>query len=831
MHPDVFQGIAILVSFQGGLMAFYFYKRPTSRRLEFTLLVFFLFSAMAQADVAQSPLFLTSSVKPNVMLMLDNSMSMAEALTINASGSDYNPVTTYPTGANCDANSLPNSTTGTQVDTSLNTRTKCQNAGGSWNNSRGRCTVTVTNPVTYGTTIPSNFFGYKSGNTIGTKCFASNIAYTTNLTLPSNVTTTAQRANYLNWYYGNEIAKAGTTSTRLQVAKNAANFLVDSLTSDTRIGFSTFNVDNGGTLWEAVDDLGTTKKANIKNRINATSANAHTPLAETMADIGNYFATGSNNVVLRAGTSNASTVSKNSVLPSALGNSTGWSGRTAIASEATYSSSPIQYSCQRNFAVLITDGLPSSDRDIATNSYLKDYDGDCSGNFSNSCTTYDMKKAYPYPGGNGATPNLSVNNAGNNSSDYLDDVAQALFDMDLRPDLRNENESNKAKNNLTTFIVGFADDAINPNIPGVNPLPRDAALHGGGKFYFAGNEAELSASLVSAFNFITEQASASSSVATNSTQFQTDTLIYQAVFDSGDWSGNLQAFRLLSEDINGDKVLDPGEDTNGNGKLDAGAIGQKTWSANALIPSPADRDIFSYNPSATTSKGIPFVWSSLNASQQNILGSQDVVDYLRGVQTLEQSNGGSFRNRSSILGDIVNSDPLFVGRDDAGYASLPGSEGSSYGGFASTIRRQMIYVGANDGMLHGFDASTGVDGGKEIFAYVPNAVISSKLVTLSDPSYSHHYFVDGSAQSGDVFYEGAWHTVLVGSLGGGGKGVFALDVTDPDAFGADKVLWEFASSNDADMGYTLPQVNVVRMTKKLSGKTNLIKIKSFCLSV
>lgn len=784
--------------------------RPLSAcRISATPLLLALFAATAHADISQSPLFLTTSVKPNVMLMLDNSMSMADTLTISSSGTDYNPAATYPTGANCDVNTLPSTTSGTQTDSSLNTKTKCQNAGGSWNNNK--CKVTVTTPVTYGTSIPSNFFGYKSGNNIGTKCFASNISYTTSLTLPSDVTNNTERANYLNWYYGNEIAKTGTSSTRLQVAKNAATSLVGILTSDTRLGFSTFNTDNGGTLWEVIDDLGATKKSNITTRIGNTSANAHTPLSETMADIGNYFATGSSNVVLKAGTSNASTQSTSSVLPSALNNSTSWTGRTSISGEPGFSSSPIQYSCQKNFAVLITDGLPSSDRDISTNTYLNDYDGDCSGSFTDNCTTFDMKKAYAYPGGNGGTPNKSVSNAGSNSSDYLDDVTQALYEMDLRPDLRNSNESKKAKNNLTTFVVGFADDAINPNIAGVNPLPKDAALQGGGKFYFAGNEAELTASLASAFSFIAEQNSASSSVATNSTQFQTDALIYQAVFDSRDWSGDLQAFRLTTEDLNGNGVLDSGEDANGNGKIDAGEVGAQLWSTSALMPAPADRLIYSYNPLATDGKGITFEWNSLNTNQQNILGAEAVVDYLRGVRTQEQSNSGSFRNRGGILGDIVNSDPLFVGRENFGYTALPGSEGSSYASFVSTTRRQMIYVGANDGMLHGFDAGTGADGGKEIFAYLPNAAITSNLLMLTDPSYNHHYFVDGSAQSGDVYFDGAWHTVLVGGLGAGGKGLFGLDITDPDSFDATKVLWEYSSANDADLGYTLPQASVVRM--------------------
>ena len=784
------------------------HKYPAHCRINVVLLATTLCSTIAKADVAQSPLFLTSSVKPNVMLMLDNSISMNETLTVSPTGTNYDPTKTYPAGANCSDNSLPNATSGTQTNASLNTKTKCENAGGSWNNSKKRCTVTVTTPISYGTSIPTNFFGYKSGSSTGTKCFAANLSYTTSLTLPASVTTSAERANYLNWYYGNQLAMKASTDSRLNIAKTAAINLVNSL-SDVRLGLSTFNNDDGGKLLEVIDDLSDTKKTNIINRITNLSPDGYTPLSETLADIGRYFATGyTGDLKLHPNATSPTTTSVTTVLPSELVNGTKWSGRTAIAGEPSFSAAPIQYSCQKNFNVMLTDGLPTRDRAISAS--LADYDGDCSGALSSNCTptpNYDMKKAYAYPGGNGGTPNKSVG-VGDQSSDYFDDVAQALYEMDLRPDLK---KTGKGKNNLTTYVVGFADDTINPTIVGVNPLPKDAALQGGGKFYFAGNSIELAASLASTFSFIAEQASASSSVATNSTQFQTDTLIYQAVFDSSDWSGNLQAFRILSEDLNGNKVLDSGEDTNGNDKLDAGAIGAKLWATDALIPSPANRDIFSYNPLATTGKGISFVWDSLNSSQQNILGSEEVVDYLRGDQTQEQSNGGSFRNRSSILGDIVNSDPLFVGRDDAGYASLPGSEGSSYGSFASTARRQMIYVGANDGMLHGFDASSGSDGGKEILAYVPNSVINSTLVTLTSPSYSHHYFVDGSAQSSDVFYDGAWHTVLVGTLGGGGKGVFALDITDPDAFSESNVLWEFASANDADLGYTLPQASVVRM--------------------
>ncbi len=752
-----------------------------------------LFATTAAAgEIAQSPLFLTANVKPNVMLMLDNSGSMGSDLVVNSSGTPYDPTISYLAGTNCANTPLPVAIEQSRVDDSLNSRSECEAVGGSWSRRRNRCTVVETVTVSYGTSIPGDFFGNRSGRSTGTRCFVPTLSYTTSLSIPAGVTTDAQRANYLNWYYSNELAKSGTTTTRMQVAKNAAVSLVDSLDDNVRLGLTFLDFSEGGELWEVVDDLTATKKNNIKDRINAVSPQTWTPLAETLADIGNYFATGSNQVVLHAGQSNASSVTTSSVLPSPLENQTNWSGRTSITGEPGFSSSPIQFSCQKNFAIFITDGLPTKDRNIDAD--LTDYDGDCSGGNSANCLNYDMKTVFGDPG--------------NESSDYFDDVAQALFEMDLRPDLRNADESATAKNNLTTFVIGFADDALNPNIPGVNTLPRDAAVQGGGKFYYAGNESELNASLASAFSFIIEQASSSSSVATNSTKFQTDSLVYQAIFDSNEWTGDLRAFTLLTEDSNGNGVLDSGEDLNGNGKIDAGEIGPKLWFAAEKLPAPDLRNIYSFDPNGTTIKGVEFKWANLNASQQAILGSEAVVEYIRGKQDQELNNGGTFRNRTSVLGDIVSSDPLYVGRDNAGYANLPGAEGSTYDAFAATTRREMIYVDANDGMLHGFDAGQGIDGGKEIFAYVPNVAITSALVSLTDPNYAHRYLVDGSPQAGDVYYDSAWHTVLVGSLGGGGKSIFALDITDPDSFAESNVLWEFS---EVDMGFALPEASVVRM--------------------
>ena len=182
------------------------------------------------------------------------------------------------------------------------------------------------------------------------------------------------------------------------------------------------------------------------------------------------------------------------------------------------------------------------------------------------------------------------------------------------------------------------------------------------------------------------------------------------------------------------------------------------------------------------------------------------------------ANGGNFRNRESVLGDIVNSDPLFVGEENFLYGSLPGNEGSSYSAYLTSkaLRTKIVYVGANDGMLHAFAADTGI----EKFAFIPSEVIP-QLTNLSTPDYgdsiAHKYFVDGSPKSGDVYIDAdgngnkEWRTILLAPAGAGGRSITALDVTDPDNFAAANVLWEFTDNSDADLGYTLPQPSIVRM--------------------
>ncbi|MGH8604618.1 MAG: pilus assembly protein, partial [Gammaproteobacteria bacterium] len=311
-----------------------------------------------------------------------------------------------------------------------------------------------------------------------------------------------------------------------------------------------------------------------------------------------------------------------------------------------------------------------------------------------------------------------------------------------------------------------------------------------------------------------------------------------------------------TEDLNSNGVLDAGEDVNSNGVLDTGngTIGAQLWDAGAsgkILPA-ASRKVVTYNPGASAApRGVDFLWASLTMTQQAALNlnttiaipavtplnvGQKTLDYIRGDQAQEQT-AGPFRKRTVILGDIVNSDPWFVGSENFGYDSLPGTEGSSYVTFrnGSTYqqRRRMLYFGANDGMLHGIDAGSYSSGtfntgtGAEKLAYVPDAVIPN-LKNLTSPSYTHQYFVDGSPKAGDAYINSAWKTVLLGTTGAGGKAVFALDVTAPDSFDSSNVLWEISTTTSPtasdrttddtsvagfqnNLGYTLPQPSLVRM--------------------
>lgn len=532
-----------------------------------------------------------------------------------------------------------------------------------------------------------------------------------------------------------------------------------------------------------------------------------TPLRQSMDDVGQYY--------LRSD------------------NSGPWAATPGTSSATAH------LPCRKCYNILMTDGMWTGD---ATTNAARH--ADRRANIDNTAGT-----TINPPTGSAITPYTYAPAApySDSASNTLADIAMYYWNRDLRTDLANRvapDLDNPAYwQNMVNFTVGlgvngtlaFPGDwaalqagtkswpsTVSANTPSAVDDLWHAAVNSRGEYFSATNPQEFSEGLSQILNSVALRSeSSSATIAANSTRLDTGTLIYQASFDSSDWSGKLRALNL-----------------NTNGSVNA-----EVWNTAdpGRISAPASRNIFTATGTqgTTSTTGVDFTvanWGSLSATQQSqlnngaaatdTLGGQARLNWLRGDSSLENANNTQFRvrtrvvnsvSRRNVLGDIINSDPFFVGnKEDFGYRSLPGTEGSSYPTFLSAAvadngksgRRSMIYVGANDGMLHGFDAGAG----NEIFGYVPLGVFAN-LYKLTSPSYQHAYFVDGSPRAGDAYIGGAWRTVVVGSTGAGGKSIFALDVTNPDSMGPAKLLWEFSTTTVAthQLGTAMSQPIIARV--------------------
>lgn len=357
-----------------------------------------------------------------------------------------------------------------------------------------------------------------------------------------------------------------------------------------------------------------------------------------------------------------------------------------------------------------------------------------------------------------------------------------------------------------TSLVNGSVSWVSPMCPGnvgCNPttqwLSRDAfrpselwhmALNSRGRFI----PAPTATALVDGFKTILDDilsitTQSLTSIAASTSRLRANGVAFVAGFDSDKWSGQLGAFSI-------------NPDT-------AAVASSPTWNATTLLDtttfSVSSRVVLTHNGS----NGTGFQWARLSTAQQNAIKGADTttvgqqrLGYLRGDRTQEISSGGIFRNRASRLGDIVNSSIWFVGRPERGAFEYP-----DHSAFRNDNagRTGMLFVGANDGMLHGFNATTGA----ELVAYVPAGVYAN-LRDLSTASYIHRFFVDGQPFTGDANVTGTasgWRTILVSGLGAGGKGYFALDVTnpanfvDPGATPSGVVLLDNTTSVDADVGH------------------------------
>lgn len=462
---------------------------------------------------------------------------------------------------------------------------------------------------------------------------------------------------------------------------------------------------------------------------------------------------------------NGSTELKNAAVFTPLAG-TLWTARDYFANTLGGTTTPISQSCQRNFVLLATDGNPTGKTDGSMYTLAQQANTFNAGAWTFSTAANDVF--------------TRVSN--------LRSVTYSGTTYDIE-----------------TYVIGLGDSVANAS--SVATLNKMAELGGTTGAYLASNEAALAEAFLKISVDIISKTAAASAVSLNSGSLNTGSKVYQGRFSSGEWSGQLLSFALGAAGVPSNV-----SDWDSGQKINA-----QNWDT--------ERQILTYRPSAALgSRGVPFRWpanpaapvagemelgmvSSLN---KDIIGNSDGygadrVQYLRGNTARETAHCAGcpapvFRNRpTSVLGDIINSAPAYVGSATSDFRDT--MEIARYSTYATTRAAQtpLIFVGANDGMLHAFNA---IDG-KEVFAYVPYAV-KDKLSALTSASYVHQYSADGSPSVGDVFVNGAWRTMLVSGLNAGAKGLFALDVTDSSKFkeatAAQVVRWELDGS-DADMGY------------------------------
>lgn len=604
---------------------------------------------------------------------------------------------------------------------------------------------------------------------------------------------TEELQNYANWktYY----------STRVELARTAVGYAFKTIGSTIRVGWGTINrIESNTALDAGVSLFDATRKSEFYTWLYGanTAPSGDTPNRLAIDRVGQYYS--------RMDSDGPWGTSPNYASTSTLTSTTG--GAEARSSHAA---------CRRSNVMLVTDGYWNG-----ASASLGNID-----NSTSTTITSTTGQSYQY---------VPVAPYSDTTSNTLADVAMKYWVTDLRTDLPNNIPTIAGVNesfwqNMSFYGIGMgvygslpqtADILAGLNSGGTSwpaatandPTAIDdmwhAAINGRGQYFSVGDSDSLTKSMQKMMVTINKVTSSQSGVSISTAYLVDGTTKYSPQYTTGSWSGNIMA-RLINPTT--------GAETTTTWQVESRDI--LTGDPVSTIPDYSSRNIFVGTGSTSTPKAVTFTYSAMSGA--SLLSSMtgtinaDLINYLRGDASNE-GDGGKYRTRETRLGDIVNSAPVFVKKGiDLGYDSLPsGTAGAStYRAFATsqaTNDEGVLFVGANDGMLHGFrdgTTSSPEDRGVEVFAYVPKSVLPN-LSQLSDKSYAHRYYVDGPATQNFAYINGAWANVLMGTTGAGAKSVFALNVTDPLSMNASSVLWEVSNqtSGFSELGYVLSEVRV-----------------------
>lgn len=647
--------------------------------------------------------------------------------------------------------------------------------------------------------------------------------------------------NFANWwtYY----------RRREYAAKNALTDVVKN-SNGVRMGLATINSNAAAAGRKEMASMNTSiisgNKKLLTDAIYSIQSSGGTPLLGALSTAGNYF-TAAND-------------------PDPFGTNSKFALDNSVVAPATTSAAE----CSQNFTVLMTDGFYNDSTtaighaDSNSSSWTDTFDPENDGTFVSNTFSFDGD----------SYADLQSNTLGDVAMHYYEqDLADAIANI---VPIRCGLDENPGQHMVTYTVAFGVNGTIDPTtLPAhpqkgyansctattgsaftwTDPIPAGndaekvddlihAAYNGRGEYLNASNPTQLSTKLTDAFRSITSRIGAASGVTFNTNVLNSNSKLYRARFNSTQWSGELEAIAL---DAYGN--LAPTVDWEAGNVLST-----RDLTAN-------ERIMVTYKPS--TNAAVAFRWANLDTSQQTDLktdstGTAEVtagfpkanarLDFIRGNRDCEIGAAGTcsitkeFRARSSRLGDLIHSQPIYSGvpsqrwPEEAPFGVAPENFSDYKSGVAAasaafssgktaTTRTEMLYIGGNDGMLHAFNATNG----EEVYSYIPSMVYSTStgggLHALAEPSYSHKYYVDLSPTISESYIDTGsgdnWHTTLVAGLRGGGRGLFALNITDPDAVidaasttaketaVANQLMWEFTNADDADLGYSFSQPAIV----------------------
>lgn len=677
---------------------------------------------------SDSPLLSAAAVPPNVMLLIDNSGSMNSIIY----APKFDPTATNWTPArecnlflgSCFSSNSPAITDDLVFLSSL-PRSGCSSGYNAfYNNSFTPLCIKLPDPAGNGDTRYS----------------AAYISYVVSL------------ANGRNTDFSTATSSIPTES-RISVARSVAIDLVNT-NRTLRMGLATFNgvtsnnSGNGGYIALPIDDVTTDAKAKaLTDSIGALRAIANTPLAEAYYEVTRYM---------------------RGITPYYNG------------TPSTYSS-PIQYRCQKNYGVVVTDGLPTFDRTFP-------------GNDPQAIATNGPR-----------LPNWDrISNDGDNpltgdkegDSLFLDDIAKFAFDIDMRGagvDLSKKSWDSPdfQKQNMNTYTVGFTT---------ANKMLEDAATYGQGKYYQATDSDELNTALSSALSEITSKAGSGGSGTTSSSIVGVGSSYYQTSYDPKDWRGAIKSYGITA-----------------TGSVNTAAV---LWTTDTAIVPGATAPVYQSWNSASNAP-ITLAFTNFAPAQQTLLG-QSLPTGITGADLVEWSKGTNktgLKVRSVLLGDIINSPLVLASPTEKTASDLTGD--TSYSTYLATKAINMkssLVVNGNDGFVSVIDNGNGA----RRYAYMPSSVLPS-LRYIADTAYingvSHKFLVDGQVGVFDAQLNNAWKTLALGGTGAGGKTFYALQLFDASPSNVIKALWEISAPATADpanvfndLGYAYARPEVARLS-------------------